>query len=65
MLRFSTAFSVPGTGWGAAMQWEGGGWVGALMGSRSHQMPPEHVCSLFLDLLGGAVHRSSPGSAHL
>lgn len=62
MLGFSSAFSVPGTGWGAAVQW---GWVGALMGSKSHQMPPEHVCCLFLDLLGGAVHRSSPGSAHL
>ena len=44
MLRFSTAFSVPGTGWGAAMLWWG--WVGALVGSRSHQMPPEHVLSV-------------------
>lgn len=62
MLGFSTAFSVPGTGWGAPCS----GGVGR--GSHGKQVasgPAEHVCCLFLDLLGGAVHRSSPGSAHL
>lgn len=64
MLRFSTVFSVPGTGWGAAMQWGGGGGLGLLWEAGRIRCPLS-TSSLFLDLLGGAVHWSSPGSAHL
>ena len=35
MLGFSTAFSVPGTGWGAAVQW------GVGRGSHGKQVPSD------------------------